>query len=150
MVIFVFSASKSNIFFVFADGCSFFSAPSRRDSCMFIHIYLLVLTKNPQKCHLLSARARVVFRNEHFFSPQGVAQLSACRRISVLISGIFLPRGRIFPCLFPHVFLFEVWKVLPPGKQKETRTARWLTRLALSCARDALPAYRCQAKAVFC
>ena len=144
-----FSIAKSGVFFAFSDKGYFLSAPKREPFYTFIYACLLFLTKTPQNRRLFSARARAACRNEHFFSPQGAAQLSACRRIFVLIPEKICPEGGILACFFPHVFLFGAGKALPPGKQIESRRLRWLTRPASLCARDALPAYRCMAKAIF-
>ena len=108
-----------------------------------------ILAKNLPNCRLFSAKARVVCRNKHFISPQSVTQLSAYRRILVLIPEKFLPKGKILPCFFPHDFLFEAKKALPPEKQKDSRVAWWLTCPASLGARTSLPACFCQAKAAF-
>ena len=148
--IFAISVSKSSIFFAYANKRPFLSAPNSKLFYTLFYISLWILAECPQNHHLFSAVTRIVFRNEHFFSPQGAVLLSACRRILVLISIKILPKGRILPCFFPHIYLVATGKSLLPEKQKESRTARWLTRTASSCARDFPTACICQAKAVSC
>ena len=137
--------AKSDVSLAFANKSSFLSASNRRQLYTLFYIYLLALTKKPRKRRLIAAKARTACRNEHFFSPQGAALLSACRRILVLIPEKFRPKDRILPCFFPHDFLFEAKKALPTEKQKESGKPWRLTRSAPSGARAFPTACTCQA-----
>ena len=137
----LFFTTKSKIFRIFADKEFFSPAPNRINFYTFPYVCLQNLTIFPQNHRLFSARARIVCRKKHFFSPQREAKLSACQRISALIPEFFLPKYGVLVCFFPHDFLFETRKALPPEERKESRKPQWLTRPASSGTRDSPPAY---------
>ena len=112
--------AKSKFFPVLADMHSFLSTPNRKVFLTFICACLLFLTKIPQNCRLFSAIARIACRSKHFFSPQGAARLSACRRILFLIPEAICPKSKIPACFFPLVFLFASGKPLSKKKQKDS------------------------------
>ena len=146
---FVCFVTGSTAFLAFADKHSFHSIQNRKGFYTFICVCLLVLTKNPENHRLFSARARAAFRNAHFFSPQSVAQLSAYRRVFVLFCQRFLQKSGFGACFFPYNFLVEAGKTLSVKKQRESRTACWLTRPNFLGARESPPTCICQAKSAF-